>query len=523
MPFLRTLYDALRLCVGWRPSRSFRDIGPGTFWCMLLLDLAAVTAQGFWLTHAPRGFSADGLAPLAFDALLSLLLAYGFAVAVRRPVLFWPLATLLLALQTIIASVLYVLAEAVGAWRGEALSEHSQTLVDAAWWLWFGFATWTALGWLHPLGKPLARVAAALVLASAALAAIVTLPAHDLIVAGTAPAIAADDGDATTADATPAKPAIRAEAVLDRQRDLVDAAVRNLDAQVPGKVDVYVVAFAGDADEDVFSNEVHYVERLYRERFGLAGHIIVLANNTATVDTTPLASVSNLRRALNGVGSRMDPDEDLLLLYVSSHGSREGEIYVNLPPLPLDQLDARSLKSLLDGSGIRDRVVMLSACYSGTFIPFINDSHTLALTAARADRSSFGCGNTDAITWFGRALLVDALNREPRLLPAFEDAKAEISRWEDRDEQQHSFPQLARAPDAEAKLDLWESQRKVGPAVPFEPADGTTAAPTVGGVAPSGDDTTDGDDPDDPDAPTEEDDDGVRSAALAPHSATVCR
>ncbi len=523
MPFLRTLFDALRLCVGWRPSRSFRDIGPGTFWCVVLLDLAAVTAQGFWLTHSPRGFSADGLAPIAFDALVALLLAYGVAVAVRRPVLFWPLAALLLALQTIIASVLYVLAEAVGAWRGEPLAEHSQTLVDAAWWLWFAFATWTTLGWLHPLGKAPARVAAALAVATAALAAILVLPPHDLIVAGTAPAIAEDDADITAPEAGPTKPELRAEDVFDRQRDLVDAAVRNLDAQVPGKVDVYLVAFAGDADEQVFSNEVRYVERLYRERFGLAGHIIVLANNTATVDATPLASVSNLRRALNGVGGRMDPDEDLLLLYVSSHGSREGEIYVNLPPLPLDQLDARSLKSLLDGSGIRDRVVMLSACYSGTFIPFINDSHTLALTAARADRASFGCGNTDAITWFGRALLVDALNREPRLLPAFEEAKSEITGWEDRDEQQHSFPQLARAPDAEAKLSAWENQRSVGPAVPFEPADGTTASPTVGGVAPSGDDTTDGDDPDDPDAPTEEDDDGVRSAALAPQPSMACR
>src|SRR3546814_18531152 len=106
----------------------------------------------------------------------------------------------------------------------------------------------------------------------------------------------------------------------------------------------------------------------------------------------------------------MDRDEDLLLLYLTMHGTEDHELAVTFPPLLEEWITPPQLRAVLDDAGIRNRVVVISACYSGGFLPDLRDARTLVITAARADRASFGCGNESAATWFGRAWLVAGLN-----------------------------------------------------------------------------------------------------------------
>ena len=47
---------------------------------------------------------------------------------------------------------------------------------------------------------------------------------------------------------------------------------------------------------------------------------------------------TNLTWALDEIAKKMDPAEDVLLLYVTTHGSHEHELLVDLDPLPLDQI-----------------------------------------------------------------------------------------------------------------------------------------------------------------------------------------
>ncbi|HEV7392919.1 MAG TPA: C13 family peptidase [Burkholderiales bacterium] len=60
-------------------------------------------------------------------------------------------------------------------------------------------------------------------------------------------------------------------------------------------------------------------------------------------------------------------------------------------------LSASELGKLLKESGIRHKVVVISACYSGGFIDAVRSDHTLVITAARHDRTSFGCSDENEL------------------------------------------------------------------------------------------------------------------------------
>jgi len=260
------------------------------------------------------------------------------------------------------------------------------------------------------------------------------------------------------------------EDLMYAQPQLIDASLEQLRAQTPGKIDLYAIGFAGDAGQPPFRNEVEYLTRLMTQHFGAAGHTLELINSSKTFERTPLATRTNLYQALTGVARKMDVDEDVLLLFLTSHGSREHELYVEMGAMPLDQLTPEDIRDALDAAGIRWRIVIISACYSGGFIPALRDSRTLVITAARTDRTSFGCGNDSKITWFGKAFLTEALNQTSDFHDAFLRARQSIARWEKHDHETPSEPQFWAGSEIQKKLDAWRSATTPGPAVSFVPA-----------------------------------------------------
>jgi len=274
-----------------------------------------------------------------------------------------------------------------------------------------------------------------------------------------------EDSDSSWPDDAPSP-----EQVLYAQPQRLQDAAAKLMPRAPDKVNLYFVAFAGDSEENVFRNEVEYADKLLTRRFDAAGHDVLLVNNPATLEQYPLASLSNLEAALKTIGERMDKEQDVLLLFLSSHGSKDHLLYVSMDPLPLDQIAPDDLADALNKSGIRNRVVVISACYSGGFIDALKDESTMVITAARADRASFGCGSAAEITDFGRAFLVEGLNHNDSFVDAFTEARRLVDAWENRDGEDHSYPQLVTAPQIDAKLKAWRSGVALGPPVPFTPA-----------------------------------------------------
>ncbi len=307
--------------------------------------------------------------------------------------------------------------------------------------------------------------------------AVATLPAAAVTAPPPAPTETAEDnvpagGDWPDAGPTP-------EQVIYAQPRMVRDALARLTPRVAGKPNLYLLAFAGDSSEDVFRNEAEYAAQLFATRFGASAHSLVLENNPATLTTHPLASWSNLEAALGGLDKVMRSDQDILLLYVASHGGEDHTLLVDMDPLPLDQIGAQDLAGILSMHRFKWKVLVINACYSGGFVPPLRGPGTLVLTAARSDRSSFGCGSESDITYFGHAWLEDALNHSDNFVDAFKHASSEIAKWEQQDKLTPSEPQIDIGSGIEQQLALWRKGVKPGPTVPFKPAVPAAVEPSV--------------------------------------------
>ncbi|MBS0456295.1 MAG: caspase family protein [Proteobacteria bacterium] len=260
------------------------------------------------------------------------------------------------------------------------------------------------------------------------------------------------------------------ETLLFAQSYMFADELRKVQPSTPGTPHLYAIGFAGDGDESVFRNEVEFLQKLLAARFDATDRILELVNSPQTYTTIPLATRTNLQNALGGLTERMDRDNDILFLFLTSHGSEDPELLVKLGDLPLDQLAPADIRDALDAARIRWRVIVISACYSGGFIPALREPHTLIITAARADRASFGCGSDSQLTWFGKAFLVDALNHTTDFHAAYLEAQHTIAQWEKRDHETPSEPQFWEGPLIAAKLAAWRATLPAdAPLVPFAP------------------------------------------------------
>ena len=245
---------------------------------------------------------------------------------------------------------------------------------------------------------------------------------------------------------------INSEDVYYRQPHRIDAVKAKLLRGRKGVTDLYFVGFAGYADQDVFMKEVQFAQALFDRRFDTRGRSVALINNAKTVSDTPIASATNLAMVFKHLGRIMNPEEDILFLLLTSHGSENHELSVNFWPLRLNAVTPLYLKKALDEAGIKSRVLMISACYSGGFIESLKNDDTLIATAAAANKQSFGCGNENEFTYFGEAVLNRELQTGLSFPAAFENAAAAIGRRESQEKLSASEPQLVVGKNIQKRL-----------------------------------------------------------------------
>ncbi|RAI64148.1 peptidase C13 [Pseudomonas fluorescens] len=238
------------------------------------------------------------------------------------------------------------------------------------------------------------------------------------------------------------------------QGRLLDSALSNIPPSTPA-VELYALTLGGDGKQSVFLRESDYVANMLTTRFGAFGQIR-LVNHRDHLADRPMATRENLRRAALTLAERSGP-EDLIFIYLSSHGTSEHELVLDQPRMELADLPADELAAVLAPLKNRDKIIVISSCYSGGFIPALKDERTLIMTASRADRVSFGCSEEANFTYFGDALFAQALNQTDDLEQAFKLAKATVAERELADGFEASEPQIW-AP--KTVLSHWQQLRK---------------------------------------------------------------
>jgi Peptidase C13 family len=208
---------------------------------------------------------------------------------------------------------------------------------------------------------------------------------------------------------------------------------------------VTVVSFGLFGDQGVFRNEATGAAQIVASRFG-GGPVVVKFNTKTGGDAT----VEALAATLQAAPKKMNGESDILFLILTSHGSRDG-LAVTAGRLA-ETLTPSNLADMLDRTGVRHKVLIISACYSGVFIPRLANADTLVITAADADHASFGCEDKAKWTYFGDAFFNVALRRAKSLKDAFLLARSLVLKRELRQGFDPSRPQMAGGGNVEPLL-----------------------------------------------------------------------
>jgi hypothetical protein len=226
----------------------------------------------------------------------------------------------------------------------------------------------------------------------------------------------------------------------------LDAALARIGPGRKGVVDAFVLAVGLDSDP-VFGREAREAGRVLARRYAATTRTIVLAGSGGTADSTlPNGSPANIAAALARIAELMGP-EDVLILYTTSHGAQFGIVY-NDADEGFGIVGPAKLASMLDELKIRNRMLLISACYSGVFLGPLVTPGTAILTAASTDRTSFGCKADSDWTFFGDALINHALRKPQPFAAADDEAMATISKWEQSGALTPSLPQSYVGEDA---------------------------------------------------------------------------
>ena len=444
-------------CALFRPVELARlTVSVDQLVALILLEVVMVFVAGYLVAFPVPEFYAYGVAVEGFDVALSLLGAVILVRVLGVPERLLMLCVLLFATGPVLIPVGYGIA-ALGSYGGGTLFGPRGDLLSA---LGVLYVVWSLAVLLRILALVQGRYSLPVLAGLAVFTVLVYWPSMYFPEYGEMWYSSAERDNA--GDEWAAYRAMDAETLFYAQPSLLENALDSLLPGVPGQTDVYYLGFAAYARENVFRHEVQYARQLFDDRFGSAQRSLNLVNHLETRERLPLATATNLRLALQRIGAVMNPDEDILVLFLTSHGGEAHELAVDFWPLPLNDVTPAMLKSYLDEAGIRWRLVMVSSCYSGGFVAPLRDETSLVATASAPDRTSFGCDNTRDFTYFGEAVLRDQLPYRYSVVAAMEAAIKAINEREVRERRDASHPQLFVGTAMAAKLTALEQSLSHG-------------------------------------------------------------
>lgn len=228
------------------------------------------------------------------------------------------------------------------------------------------------------------------------------------------------------------------DALVD-QHARIEAAVAALPAHAQA-AETLVLAIGGEGYLALFDREARRAAQVLSAQFH--GPALVLSNTPEQVETGLLASRRTVALALAALGKRARPG-DTLVVYLASHGGEDASISMEAPFLEFAPLTAGDLVQAMDGAGFSRRIVIISACFAGSWIDTLANPTTIVIAAAAADRTSFGCDDSRDLTVFGEAMLGELAQPRTSMAAAFDRARQRIAATERAAGIEPSLPQAS--------------------------------------------------------------------------------
>lgn len=225
-----------------------------------------------------------------------------------------------------------------------------------------------------------------------------------------------------------------------QQNELLELALGKLEAQDENAIDIYALTVAAYGKQLVFTTEINIINALLQEQGIGKGRQVSLYNSRKNLES-PWATHYAIDASLKKIASLIDLKQDVLLMYITSHGSKDKGVSLNIHGMNLGYISPTQLSESLDNSGIKWRVIIISACYSGSFIDALKNDNSIIITASSKNRQSFGCSNDLDMTYFGEAYFKDSLTHL-NFISAFHKAKEIVKQREQKEGYKHSRPQI---------------------------------------------------------------------------------
>jgi hypothetical protein len=198
---------------------------------------------------------------------------------------------------------------------------------------------------------------------------------------------------------------------------------------------MHFLGIAGKSGEAVFRTEIAGAGRTLGAAWALASSRAIGGRFGSG------GTYGAIRQSIRQAAEGMDRERDVLFLLISSHGEKGGQ-GVKLSGGGL--MSPKMLRAALDGAGIRNRVVLVSACFSGQFVGPLAGPSTAVISAASATGLAAGCLRGCEYTDFGEAFFNRGMTQSGRdLRQAFGVARATVTSWERRDGVKPSQPQMS--------------------------------------------------------------------------------
>ncbi len=248
------------------------------------------------------------------------------------------------------------------------------------------------------------------------------------------------------------------EEALYSQVSSIEEQLAAIDVQDPNAIEMYFVGIAGDGSQGAFRREVKAIKNIFDEEYDTKNKSVLLINSNVTYQDIPLATPTSIEKVLQGVAEKMDAENDILFLHMTSHSSKEFNFSLALDGLNIMDLSAKRMGEIVRKLPVKFKVIVVSACYAGGYLEKVKDDNTLVIVASSADKTSFGCSHNTNMTYFGEAFFKDALPNSSSFIDAFDRSRDIVRGREAKENFEYSEPLIFKPKAIREHLLSWRKE-----------------------------------------------------------------